>query len=412
MKKKVILVVICLFGVILSACRSSDEFKEQPLDEPLIELRLSEKVEKDNRFAIDLFKTAYANTEGANLFVSPLSVSMALQMALNGAAGATAKEMKTALRAEGYSLEQLNEYSQSLRRTLTEVDPETEVTLANSIWYRVGFPVKDAFLQVNRSYYEAEVSALDFDLPEARTTINAWCAEQTKDKIKTILDDPIPADAVMYLVNAVYFKGVWQTEFDKERTRKGDFYPETGASTRIDRMSLIDTFNFVKGETADWLEIPYRNHAFSMALILPHNGQTTGDIIGLLDSETWNLKMTQLNRREVLLFLPRFKVECTYRMEERILPDMGMKLPFSTQADFSGISNIDTHPTRISKVIHKTFVEVNEQGTEAAAVTGMETIVGSNENRVYFDVNKPFLFAIRENSTGVILFIGKIGEIQ
>ncbi|MDR2469176.1 MAG: serpin family protein [Tannerella sp.] len=410
MKARAIL-FLCLSGVILWACRSSDGTDETLPDEPLIELRMEEKVEKDNAFALDLFKTAYANTRDANLFLSPLSVSMALNMILNGAAGATADEMKTALRAEGYTSGQLSEYSRTLRQTLTEADPATEVNIVNSIWYRDGFPVKDAFLDVNRTYFDAEVAALDFASPSALTTINNWCAAQTKDKIKTIIDE-IPEEAVMYLVNAVYFKGIWKTEFDRNSTVKGYFYPETGAQTQVDLMRQEETYPYTSDETAEWLEAPYGNEAFSMVLILPRRDKTVADVIDLLDSDMWNRKMTELAgvRRKMQLFLPRFKVECKYGLQEKILPDMGMKLPFLIDAaDFSGIANIG-QPLYLSKVIHKTFVEVNEEGAEAAAVTsgGMATA----ESAPGFFVDKPFLFAIREQSTGVILFIGKIGEIK
>lgn len=410
MKKTMILFTLCMSGTILCACQSADEPTPKLPDAQPIELRLAEKVETDNMFALDLFKTTYTNTSDANLFISPLSISMALSMTLNGAAGATAEEMQMALRAGGYSLEQINEYNQSLREALIAVDPSTQIAIANSIWYRNGFTVKNAFLDINRKRYDAEVSALNFDSPDALKTINGWCAKQTQDKIKTIIDY-IPDDAVMYLINAVYFKGIWQSEFKKSDTRKEDFHPDTGARTSVDMMRQTQTFNYTSDETAAWIELPYGNNAFSMIVILPNEGKTTADVAGLLDNDTWNLKMTQLFSQEIILHLPRFKTECEYKLQETILPGMGMKLPFSDKADFGGISDQSTY---ISRVIHKTFVDVNEQGTEAAAVTAVETGVTSvgPSQPVSFIADKPFLFAIREKSTGVILFMGKIGAIQ
>lgn len=400
--------LVCLF-----ACESTDDPGNKKLPEAKpIELRLGAKVDTDNSFAIDLFKTTYSASDEVNVFVSPLNVSMALNMTLNGAAGQTSEEMREALRASAYSTEQINEYSKSLREALMEVDPSTVLTIANSIWYRENFSVKNDFIKVNRNNYNAEIKPLDFSLPDAVKQINNWCAVQTNDKIKEILEE-IPGDAMMYLINAVYFKGIWVSQFDKKDTKTEDFYPAEGSSIKVDMMRQEADFNYRSDENAGYLELPYGNNAFSMVLMLPHEGKTTGDILQYLSSDYWNDIMASMYGTKVNLRLPRFKTECQYKMQEKILPALGMNIPFTGMADFRGISET---PLYISEVIHKTFVEVSEEGTEAAAVTSVGMILTSVEpaerQPIDYIVNKPFIFAIRENSTGIILFIGKIGKVS
>jgi serpin B len=338
MKRIIQLTALSFFLCTLCTC-GDDPLRNKILrDAKPIELRLAAKVDTDNFFAIDLFKAAYASSDEANIFVSPLSVSMALSMTLNGAGGETAEQMRTALRASGYSTDQINEYSKSLREALQEVDPSTSLTIANSIWYREGFPVKNDFINVNRDHYNAEIAALDFNSPNAVKQINQWCATQTNDKIKKIIDGGIPADVMMYLINAVYFKGIWVSRFDKKDTRTEDFYPASGSPLKVDMMYQQGDFNYYSDENGGYLELPYGNNAFSMILMLPHEGKTTDDILENLSSDYWNDIITYMYGEKVNLYLPRFKTECDYKMHEKILPDMGMIIPFTPGADFSGIS--------------------------------------------------------------------------
>lgn len=399
-----------------TVCSCSDN--EQPENdsslpdaEPITLTVLPEKITSDNRFALDLFLSANRFAKAnENVFVSPLSVSMALNMTLNGAQGETADEIKTALREDGYSIDDINEYNLSLRTALLNVDPSTELGIANSIWYRTGFQVKSPFIDVNKKSYDAEVKNIDFSKPEALTQINGWCAEKTNDKIPEIIKE-IPDEAMMYLINAVYFKGIWRSQFDTSDTKKEDFYLSDGKTAKADMMRQTGSFNYTADDAAGYLELPYGNQAFSMIIALPHEGQTLDDITDKLDGEYWNSLIGNLYGHEINIRLPRFKTECEYKMENDILPYLGMNIPFLDNADFSGIS---ATPLKISSVIHKTFVEVNEEGTEAAAVTAVEmalTAFPTPTSPIDFFVNKPFIFAIRERSTGVILFIGKIEKV-
>ena len=375
-----------------------------------VELKKAEKVARDNAFTFDLLRAVRKHTDKTNVFISPLSVSMALNMTLNGAAGTTADEMRTALRESGYSTADINAYSRELREALLRADPKTTIGIANSIWYRQGATVKAPFLEANRTYYDAEVQALDFSSPTATATINGWCAQKTNNKIKEIVKQVDPT-TFMYLINAVYFKGTWTTRFEKKNTRSGDFRRANGSTQTVQMMNLMDTFRCASGDVCDYLEMDYGNHAFSMVIMLPKDGKTTQDVIATMDGKKWADAIQSLTLKEIRVLLPRFKAEYEYPMHEHILPDMGMKLPFNPElADLSGIADIGAFGRLfISSVIHKTFVQVDEEGTEAAAVTSID-IVGSNESS-FFIVDHPFLFAIREKSTGVILFIGEIGEI-
>ena len=404
-----------ILSLLLAAgCTSNgDEPKpEPPIVEPpmKVELKKAEKVTRDNAFTFDLLRAVRKHSKDANVFISPLSVSMALNMTLNGAVGATADEMRTALREAGYSTADINAYSRELREALLRADPKTTIGIANSIWYRQGATIKAPFIEANRTFYDAEVEALDFTSPTAVSTINGWCARKTNNRIKKILEE-IPSNAFMYLINAVYFKGTWKTRFEKKRTFSTTFRRADGSTQKVQMMSLKDTFRCASSDVCDYLEMDYGNHTFSMVIMLPKDGKTTRDVIAAMDGKKWAEAMQSLTLNKIRVLLPRFKAECEYKMHKQILPEMGMKLPFNPElADLSGMA--DVAGLCITSVIHKTFVQVDEEGTEAAAVTSVG-VVATGESPLYlYRVDKPFLFVIREKSTGVILFIGEIGEVK
>ena len=407
-----------ILSLLLAAgCTSNgDEPKpEPPIVEPpmKVELKKAEKVTRDNAFTFDLLRAVRKHADGANVFISPLSVSMALNMTLNGAVGATADEMRTALREAGYSTADINAYSRELREALPRADPKTTIGIANSIWYRQGATIKAPFIEANRTFYDAEVEAIDFTSPTAVSTINGWCAQKTNNRIKEIVKRVDPT-TFMYLINAVYFKGTWTTRFEKKHTFSTDFHRADGSTQKVQMMNLKDTFRCASSDVCDYLEMDYGNHAFSMVVMLPKDGKTTRDVIAAMDGKKWAEAMQSLTLKEIHVFLPRFKAECEYKMHKQILPDMGMKLPFNPeQADLSGIADISAFGRLfISSVIHKTFVQVDEEGTEAAAVTSVHVMPTGESSMQVFTVDRPFVFVIREKGTGVILFIGEIGEVK
>lgn len=396
----------------LTSCSSDSNDNKKLEDAKPITLTLVKKIETDNTFALDLFKTTYKSTDDENVFISPLSTNLALSMTLNGAKNATLDEMKGALRASDYSLDDINEYNKSLREALITVDPSTVLSIANSIWYHKDIAVNSDFISLNQNYYNAEVKAIDFNSSNAASQINNWVSGQTNNKISQIVNS-LSAESKMCLINAIYFNGKWKSKFDKNNTREDDFYSETGVKMSTVQMMKQDGtyYGYSDDDYCAYLKIPYGNWAFSMIVMLPHDGKTVDDVISNLNNETWNNAML-MDPYEVNLSLPRFKAECAYEMQEAILPEMALSTPFTDNADFSGIT--EDQSLKISKVIHKTYIDVNEEGTEATAATNVEGGESSPPPGTIIDyvVNKPFAFAIRENSTGIILFMGKISNIN
>jgi len=370
---------------------------------------MEKRINQDNEFAFDLLKKTIAGFDQANVFVSPLSVSIALGMAWNGANGQTKTEMETALKMSGMSVSDINEYYKLMQTTLPTIDPTTKLSIANSLWYRTGFPVKPDFLQINSDYFNAYVRELDFSQAWAKDTINNWCSKKTNNLIKNPLDK-ISSDAAMYLVNAIYFKGIWRKHFETKNTAEANFTNELGNVVKVNMMYQKDTFAYAQDNYAQYLDMPYGNNAFSMTVILPNEGKRTEDVLSYLTTEVWNSRLQSFLTKKVEVYFPRFKTQNRFELIGP-LENMGMNLAFTGDADFSKISDIKI---LISRVIHNTYVEVTEEGTEAAAITiiGFGTTSTGPQPTPIFKVNKPFLFVIREKSTGVILFIGKMGNVE
>lgn len=403
------LLLFLMLPLFLMGCDDNQIVINDP--EPIkLKAGMEKRIQQDNEFALDLFKQVIAASDEKNIFISPLSVSIALGMAWNGADGETKSEMASTLKMAELTPEQINEYYQILLNALPKVDNSTKLNIANSIWYRTGFPVKPAFLDLNRTYFNSEVRPLDFAKTGAVDTINNWCAEKTNQLIKKPLDK-ISADAMLYLINAIYFKGIWSKQFDKKDTREANFTTEDKQIVKVNMMNQTDTFAYRQDEMAQYLDMPYGNKSFSMTVILPNDGKTTGDVLAALDRQKWNSVVESLSggAKKVIVSFPRFKLQAKYELKEPLM-NMGMLKAFDAmQADFSPVSDIDLV---ISRILHSTYCEVDEVGTEAAAVTIIEFELTSIPVTPVFNVNKPFVFVIRENSTGVILFMGKMGAVE
>jgi serpin B len=402
MKKLIYFLIPILFA---ASCTDPEVVIKDAVPIPL-KAGMEKKIQQDNQFSLDLFKKTIAANDVNNVFISPLSVSVALGMAWNGADKLTKTEMESALNMSGLTDDQINEYYKIMLEALPQVDTSTKLNIANSIWYKLGFPVYESFLQVNKNYFNAEIHGLDFNKPSAVDTINDWCARKTNDLIKKPLDR-ISADAVLYLINAIYFKGIWSQQFDKKKTFETNFTTEKGTTNKVDMMQLKDTFGYAEDETAQYLDLPYGNKAFSMTVILPKEGKTTSDVLNQLSTKKWSEMITDLHNQEIQIYLPKFKVENKFELKEP-LQAMGMNAAFTPLANFSKISEFDL---MISRIIHSTYCEVNEEGTEAAAVTIIEFETTAMPMNPVFNADHPFIFIIREKSTGVILFTGKMGSI-
>lgn len=408
------LIYIILSAVILISCTAqNDPVIAVPKDaEPLaLKAGMDKKVDQDNEFAFDLLKKTISSSGETNVFISPLSVSIALGMAWNGAVGQTKTEMETALKMSGMQSNDINDYYRLMQTSLPVIDPTTKLSIANSLWYKIGFPVKPDYLKVNSDYFGAYIKALDFKQSWAVDTINNWCAKKTNNLIKKPLDQ-IPDDAEMYLVNAIYFKGIWRKHFDTKNTKEADFTSDSGGKLKVNMMYQKDTFAYAVDNYAQYLDMPYGNKAFSMTIMLPLDGKTIDDVLNNMNESYWNDLINRMSTKEVEVYMPRFKSQNEFTMNEP-LKNMGMKTAFTVNANFRNIADADL---MISRIIHDTYIELTEEGTEAAAVTIIEVMNTSMpvEPPVtpVFRVNKPFVYVIREKSTGVILFVGKMGSVE
>jgi serpin B len=393
-------------SLLLAACDAVST-APRPIDHLPRELTAAEQrvIAGSNDFAFSLFREVNSEAPNANLFISPLSVSMALGMTMNGAAGTTLDAMRTTLGFTDVSLADADASYQSLIELLRGLDPSVDFRIANSIWYREGFPFEQAFLDATTQYFDATVQGLDFGDPASTGTINAWVNESTNGKIDRIVDE-IPGDAVMYLIDAIYFKGAWQYRFDTKQTSSQPFHLTDSSTTPVDMMHLAEV-SFPATATADYhaAELPYGGGAFSMVVVVPNEGKTLDDLIASLDDDSWQALLGSLTEGTGDVYLPRFHLTWDGILNDP-LTALGMGIAFEPgAADFTGMSHASGHDLFISKVRHKTYVDVNEEGTEAAAVTSVEIGVTSLPPAL-LRADRPFLFAIRERLSVTILFIG------
>lgn len=401
--------VLLSLSAVLFAAASCKKDTQKPKPDIGITLSLNateqQQAAGDNAFTFNLFKTvSAANTNGTNLFVSPLSVSMALGMTANGANGQTLADMRSTLGFNDYTEDQINNYYNKLVTQLPQLDPNTTLKIANSIWYDKKFSVLPQFIKTDSTYFNAKVQSLDFAVPASVNTINDWVSSQTNGKITKLLQD-ISQDEVMFLVNAIYFKSVWKSKFDPAQTQKMPFYNDGVNSVQADFMQGKISYNTYYDGNISVVELPYSNDKYSMVIVMPNNDKTLNDIAAGLNSTTWQNWMTSLRPVTQTLALPKFKFSYEIMLNDA-LTSMGMGNAFSSLADFTRINA--GGGLQISQVRHKAYVAVDEDGTEAAAATsvGIELTAAPEELRI----NRPFIFAIREMKTGLILFTGTVSD--
>lgn len=413
MKKSAIILVIMIFLPGLS-CDEKDEVRVGP-----VEIKLSQEqieiIDGTNRFGLDLFREVVdAEPASENLFISPLSVHLALSMTWNGADGNTRQQMMDVLNYPDHDDETINASIRKLIEDLLSVDKKVETGIANSIWYRDTWNIRQDFLDVNKKYFDARIGPLDFDNPASRDIINAWVAEMTNNRIEEIVDQ-IDVDHVMFLINAIYFKGVWTKEFVAENTRERPFYLSAGNQKEVMTMETEGEFGYAERDGYKVAELPYGQGNYSMLVFLPDQVLSADELIHKLDTDEWNTLPDMLaSNQTVNIRLPRFTFEYDTDLDEALI-NLGMTDAFDElRADLTRIADPGSRNLYVSRVRHKSFVEVNEEGTEAAAVTSVEVSVTSfNPDApqiTNFHVNRPFVFAIKEKYTNSIIFIGRVME--
>jgi len=400
MTSKYLPVVIALLaGLALAAC---DDGEGEKGPRPLTEQE-AQVVGASNEFGLSLFNEVLGQSDGGNTFVSPLSVSMALGMTYNGAAGTTAEAMHETLAFGELTTAEVDEGYLGLIELLTTMDSKVTLEIANSIWYRQGYEVLADFIETCETYFLAVVQALDFADPSAADTINAWVAEQTHDLIDQIVDS-ISSDTVMFLINAVYFKGDWTFKFDESLTADAEFHVDADTVSTVEMMELHGDVPVTYGDGFRAVDLPYGRKHFAMAVILPDMGVTVDEVAAGLTSERWSDIVAGFADEESTVRMPKFELEYEQSLND-VLSALGMAEAFDPlTADFSGING--SGGLFISEVKHKTFVRVDEVGTEAAAVTSVEMQETSAPEP--FTVDRPFLVVLHDHHSGAILFIGKI----
>ncbi|MGM0882356.1 MAG: serpin family protein [Bacillota bacterium] len=365
-------------------------------------------VQANNKFGLMLYQELLKSEKrNGNKVISPLSIETALVMTYNGVDAETKKAMEDVLRIKGLTLQDINMGNEVLKYVLEHADPSVVLSIANSLWAKEGKEFHKTFLENNRTYYDAEVTSLDLTAPGTPDQINKWVREKTNGKIEKIVEGPIDPLTVLFLINAIYFKGEWARPFQENATSDGEFVIPDGSTIQVPMMSQSGEFEYKAGEGYQAVRMPYGKGTIRMVIYLPTmESPGLGKMMSLLLSDP-----DQLTKGFYLedgqLRMPRFKSEYSVSLNDA-LKALGMEVAFdSERANFGNMAPIPPN-LYISNVQHKTFIEVNEQGTKAAAVTSVEVRAESATQPFTMDVNRPFFFTIEDGSTGTMLFMGCI----
>lgn len=370
------------------------------------ELRVSAPfAEQTTQFAFDIAKRVVAE-EGPtkNVFISPLSLHIALGMILNGANNETAQEIQKTLKLDAQTLAEANQTYQNLMENLPNTDPKVTMKLANSVWYRNTFQVAASFQDVLKQTFKAQVSAKDFNNSSTVTDINTWASESTNGKIPKVIDQ-IQPDNVMFLLNALYFKGDWQTQFKTEQTIDAPFKLASGSETTVRMMRLEDTLRRAFRSNYAAIQLPYGSNKFAMTVLLPAESTTADALLSGFSSADWNQLQKDMQISKIDFGLPKFTLNYEITLN-KALTAMGMPTAFTDRADFTKIN--PAGGLLLSFVKQNTFVAVDEKGTEAAAVTTGGITTTSMPMPTLCD--RPFVFVIHEKTSGTVLFVGKIAD--
>jgi serpin B len=408
-KVNIIFALIAVAGIIIMviSCEKSSN-GSLPGDPVKIDLTIAQKeiVDETNKFAFDLFKPVIGESKGAeNMMISPFSITSALSMVLNGAAGGTYDAVRKTLRYDEKTLQAINETYLKLMEEMIPVDPRVRMEIANSVWLEKRLVVKQPYVDALKKWYQAEARNIDVSDPGAVDIVNGWIEEKTHDKIQDMLDYLSP-DLAMLLINAIYFDGKWRHQFDRDYTRDMPFYVTPGAPVNVPMMYQEENFALTHTGNSTLVELPYGQGNYAMVVMLPDEGVSLSEAVTTLDPLTWSEWMESLSQgtTKVHLSLPKFEYEYKRELKDD-LTALGMGIAFSEAADFSNITDQNIF---ISRVLHQTFIRTDEEGTEAAAATVVEFEFTSMPSVTVVNVNRPFLYFIRETTTGTIVFMGQV----
>jgi serpin B len=364
----------------------------------------------NNRFAFDLLNQLAAGQPTQNIFISPFSASTALQMLANGAKGKTKSEIESALKTQDLPPNEINaDYAELNQSLLSQSD--VDLALANSIWFESGLQLKPSFVSTNENFFQAKLDSVNFETPEAADTINKWARKNTHGKIDNVVSFPFPAATQVVLANAIYFKGKWKTPFDPTLTQNRFFYLANNTIKQTPMMLQAGTFSYEEGADFQAIELPYTGDRLEMVLFLPATNSSPQKLLAQFMGQNLDLGILQgLSDREGTIIFPKFKMDYNIELNAP-LQALGMQQAFVPgSADFSGIAD---EPLSVSEVTQKSYVDVDEEGTEAAAVTTIEMkslAMPARQRPFHMLVDRPFLFTISDWSSGAILFIGIVND--
>ncbi|MDX1699071.1 MAG: serpin family protein [Melioribacteraceae bacterium] len=410
MKKLIMSLIIGSLLILITACgqdSSSGSLKVSKNVE-FEENDFEKIISANNKLALDLLPNLKENENG-NIFISPTSLFMALSMVYNGSDATTKEEIAKVLNSEGIDIEEMNEANASLLSKLHNESEEIELDLANSIWLNESFHFQEEFAQNNRDYFNAEITEINILDNKSVDLINKWVSDSTNNKIDEMVKAPLDPDLVALIINAVYFKGDWKYKFNENETVEKSFYLEDGTTKTIPLMSLNKELSYMENDHFQAVSLPYGEGDMSMNVFLPRENSTIEEFektLTIENLEKWN---SEFIPTEGTVRLPKFKMEYEMVLNEP-LKTLGMTSAFEKYANFSKMIQEDD-PIWISKVVQKTFIDVNEKGSEAAAATKVEIVEESAPANSYeMEVNRPFFITITHHETGAILFMGSIAD--
>ncbi|TAL78767.1 MAG: serpin family protein [Bacteroidetes bacterium] len=390
----------------LSCHKTSDNLPVDPVPISLTANQVS-LIESENAFAFDIFRQVLENSGGSdNIVISPLSISCALSMTINGANGTTRDAMLEALRVKGITPEIINNSYKNLSEALLSVDKRVLISFANSVWTENKFVVKKPFTDILTGFYNAESKPFDITDPLAPKQINTWIESKTNGLIKNMIDK-LNDNTVMLLINAIYFKGKWKSQFEKANTVQRTFYTPDGRTAEVPMMKQISVFKIYTGESFVLAEFPYGQGNYVMDIILPDDLSGINGVIPLITDNSFKVWVNQMSEVKTDLTFPSFKYGYKKQLKD-ILTSMGMGIAFTDNADFSNISDTTL---LINDVTHQALIETNEEGTEAAAATIVDIGLTSMPlDPFILNIDHSFLYIIRETTTNSILFMGKVAD--
>ncbi|WP_188384842.1 serpin family protein [Ornithinibacillus halotolerans] len=368
-------------------------------------------VRANNQLGFDLLPLVDADSDG-NILLSPTSLYMALSMIYNGADGETKKEIADILHVDGVDAQDLNKANASWMNILHKNSDEIQLQIANSIWLNERFHFQEEFANHTEDYFHATIEEIAIGDSDSTKRMNNWVKEATNKKIDGIVEPPLDPDLVSILLNAIYFKGDWKYAFDKKQTEVGTFHLSDNIEKEIAFMTLHEKISYQENEYFQAVSLPYGEEEMSMKVFLPNKEIELVEFINLLTEENWKKWNAAFKQKQGTVVLPSFQVEYDVHLND-VLKNLGMNGAFTNEANFTKMVD-EKVPIWISEIKQKTFIEVHEEGTEAAAVTSVVVVTEStaSEQPFYMKVDRPFFFVITDDKSGSILFVGRITNPQ